>query len=874
MTTQWPFVGREDELSAVAQVLEDPAGSRGMVIAGPAGVGKTRLAVELARRRLTVQIVATRATRHLPLGAFAPVLSSQPPSGSLATMLGRAADAICARAPDDELTLLVDDAHLLDDISAALVFQLAQQNRARLLVTYRTGESAPEPVRLLWERELLDWLELPPLEERETEHVLTVALGGRISASAVARFTQACAGNMLLLRELVNACQQSGALELVDDVWVLRGPWPMAPRLVELVTARLGTVTDEEQRLLELLAYGEPMSLAMFDLLADPDLTRGLEQRGLIVAGEESAGVRVRLAHPLYAEVLQARCPTLRARERHRELAGALAQLGADRADDVLRLAVWRLDAGIDTDAATLVTAGRRAWAAHDLVLAERLARAAVAADGGFASAQLLAELLSSTDRSAEAEDVWMATETLPLTEEERAKHTGLRVWNLLLTMDRAAEGLAVLDRNRARLENPYWRAELDATAALCMIRLGQLADGMRLAEEVVTASHPNAHARVLGSVAAGLAAAAAGHYDRAAAAVGTTQGLAGKIAEDSPWLVPQVDRLACLTALHAGDLDTAERVARRRLAIMRDKSTWDEEVASWTATVAWVLRFRGLVRDAVLLLKEADAIRHDPATPLTLATAELAHAAALTGQAVLAEQALARASHDRPAERLTRFWVAFARPWVAWVSGSHPEPAMLAIGDAADAAVIGAHGYEAILLHDAVRFGAAADVADRLTELVDKTSGKLVPLYAAHARAVVARNGVALATLSSRFAEVGAMVLAAEAAVEAAEAFDRTGDRAAATAVAEARRLAALCQDARTPVLARLHARPEAELTARERQIAVLAAADRTSKEIAEQLTTSVRTVDNHLYRIYAKLGINSRAALRAVLDPGQGPE
>jgi DNA-binding CsgD family transcriptional regulator len=57
--------------------------------------------------------------------------------------------------------------------------------------------------------------------------------------------------------------------------------------------------------------------------------------------------------------------------------------------------------------------------------------------------------------------------------------------------------------------------------------------------------------------------------------------------------------------------------------------------------------------------------------------------------------------------------------------------------------------------------------------------------------------------------------------------------------------------------------------LTAQEREIAELAAAGRTNKEIAEQLFLSPRTVGAHLYKVFPKLGITSRAALRDALTP-----
>jgi DNA-binding NarL/FixJ family response regulator len=63
----------------------------------------------------------------------------------------------------------------------------------------------------------------------------------------------------------------------------------------------------------------------------------------------------------------------------------------------------------------------------------------------------------------------------------------------------------------------------------------------------------------------------------------------------------------------------------------------------------------------------------------------------------------------------------------------------------------------------------------------------------------------------------------------------------------------------------------PEArdQLTAQELQIAQLAADGLSNREIGEQLFLSHRTVSTHLYRVFPKLGITSRAELNAALAP-----
>jgi DNA-binding CsgD family transcriptional regulator len=58
------------------------------------------------------------------------------------------------------------------------------------------------------------------------------------------------------------------------------------------------------------------------------------------------------------------------------------------------------------------------------------------------------------------------------------------------------------------------------------------------------------------------------------------------------------------------------------------------------------------------------------------------------------------------------------------------------------------------------------------------------------------------------------------------------------------------------------------APVSSQERRVAELAADGKTTKEIAAQLSISARTVDGHLYRLFRKLGITSRAGLSKALQ------
>jgi DNA-binding CsgD family transcriptional regulator len=63
------------------------------------------------------------------------------------------------------------------------------------------------------------------------------------------------------------------------------------------------------------------------------------------------------------------------------------------------------------------------------------------------------------------------------------------------------------------------------------------------------------------------------------------------------------------------------------------------------------------------------------------------------------------------------------------------------------------------------------------------------------------------------------------------------------------------------------------ASLSAREREIADLVAAGRTNKEIAAELFLAPKTIENHLSRIFGKLGVRGRAAVAGAIGREVAP-
>ncbi|NUP38358.1 MAG: AAA family ATPase, partial [Streptomyces sp.] len=223
----WQFTGREDELELIRRSLT--AGRHGIVVTGPAGSGKTRLVTEAVRGSDRTRAAGTPETRHLPFAAFAHLL---PESVSL----HRAVQLLSGVR-----LLVVDDAHLLDDASAALVHQLAVHGRTRLIVVAADGGACPGAISRLWTGELLPRLTLEPLPREDTEQLLAAGIGGGMEPLTLNRLHHLCQGDLRLLRELVDAVRDHGLLTRLQpdtEEWAWRGPVP-ATATVRRRTAEL-----------------------------------------------------------------------------------------------------------------------------------------------------------------------------------------------------------------------------------------------------------------------------------------------------------------------------------------------------------------------------------------------------------------------------------------------------------------------------------------------------------------------------------------------------------------------------------------------------------------------------------------------------------
>lgn len=870
MLHPWPFVGRNRELQRVTAVLDEgrvPA----VVVAGMPGVGKTRLAAEclaMAEQRglATARVKAGHAASGLPFGALAPLLpGSTGPSVEPADMLWRAREAIVAHGAGRRLALFVDDAHHLDDASATLVHQLAATRAVFLLVTVRSASPAPDPVTALWKDELAERIDLEPLGRDSVETLLAEVLGGPVSAGTALQLSERSAGNALYLRELVLAGLESGALRCDDGVWLLTGAPGVSSRLVELIEARLGEVADPERKVLDALAFGEPLGVPCLLRLTTAAKLEELERRGLIVTAPDGRRVDACLSHPLYGEVIRARIPTLRGQAVRAGLADRVQALGARRRGDALRFATWRLDAGGTMPPGLMVEAATTARDRWDLDLARRLAEAALRAGAGFPAAVLLAEL-SVLQRDGEVAEEQLAA-LLPQATDDRARLrvAGARIDNLVGRLARIEDALAVADEAEAIMSDPVAIDQLRARRAFALHTWGRLREALAVIEPLLARAEGPEFAFAWYTGAACLTRS--GRFAEALL-LGEKLAAPAGAAPAQPSFRPSLDavvRTAALTA--AGKLAAAEAVAA---------AEYDAGVANGAVNVQAVFALH-LARAELVIGKVASAGRHATeactlfrerrwGALLRPALVELALAHALGGSVDSARAALAEVDTLGQRDDLNAVELGRARAWTEVAAGdlAAARTELRAVVELARSR--GDLVWESEALHDLARLGWPGEAADRLGELADLVEGDFAPTRAAHAAALVDADVAALMVVSRELEAMGAWLAGAEASASAAVVLRRAGDtRGSAAAELRAAELARRCEGAITPALRAIQT--QAMLSRREIEVAVLAASGLANKEIASRLTVSVRTAENHLQRVYEKLGVARRADLGQAL-------
>jgi DNA-binding CsgD family transcriptional regulator len=843
----------------------------GILVCGAEGVGKSRIARE-ALAAVASQGCETRWTvgtspgRTIPLGAF----TAWAPSGVTDTvqLLRGVIESLTTASPSAANVVLgVDDVHLLDDLSTFVVHQIVQQGAAKVILTVRDDEPIPAAIQEIWKAGQFDRLDLEQLSLSETTTLLSAALEGPVDSDAVQRLWKLTRGNVLYLQNIVEQEVADGRIVQEDGYWRWVGDLVMPPGLVELVESRIGAMPAPVSDVIDVLAVGEPVELATLTRITDAAAVEEAEIRGLITLEPAGSGIEVRLAHPLYGQVRRRRAPHSRLR-RLRGLVAAELAASSDRDDIrvVVRRATLSLDSDLTLDADLLARAAHGAVWLADLPLADRLAEGAIRAGAGPELNFVRAHALSWLGRGEEAESVLADIPISQLTDHDHARFAFLRSSNMLWALADPPRAKELIDE-AARTAPLHARTYIDAFLTVYWFAMDQPEAAVQASKTLALEDIPVVGAEISWVLAQ--IRADAGRATDAVAAADAGYAVATRTL-DAPHMrfnIVDAELSALLMSGRVADaLAVAERTRQQAVHLPGAAQLLGAAVAGRAALGA------GDLHSACLLLGQA-------AEGLSASHAigwgyryRVPHATALamrgsTREAVAALDALDKVTRRFRALDCER---SLARAWLVAGQGAVSEAITVALSAAERARDTGRFAAEVACLQAAVQFGDHSG-GPRLRELESIVEGPRVGLVARLADALRDEDGAELTSLSDDFERMGDVIAAADCAAHAALTYRRQGKRG--SALGSSARAAALAEQcgASTPALRQASA--PLPLTDREGEIVMLIGEGFSSREVAERLTLSVRTVESHIYRAMLKTGTTTRDELGALLsrDPAQ---
>lgn len=910
-------IGRDPELEAVERLLDGgSARLTALVLEGEPGIGKTtvwRDAVDMARERGCLVLTGrpAQAETTLAFASLADLLEPisdrtiaalpGPQRHALEVALLRAGPrAVAAQgravaagvvsllrvvARSQPLLLGIDDVQWLDPSSAAaLSFALRRLGDERLavLLSRRNNESSNADVLGL-ETEFphrFERMHLGPLNLGALYHLIRNHLGVSYPRPMLQRIERASGGNPLYAIELARA------YEALDRRPGPGEPLPMG-RLVDLIDVRIAALPAMTRQALLAVAS---MADATDGVVAGAVGARALISLGQVVrAGliERDEG-HIRFAHPLYAGAVVAAAPRDERLAMHRRLADIID----DPEEKALHLALGSDAPDEDVAAALESAAGRVAKRGAPAAAGELLDLAIrkTPPSDPIGAARRRVELVELTMRAGESEKaerlVAMVLDSVSegslraraLEKRARINFTAGTASAAIAACDEALRepdlGIELQARIHATrsivgVGDDVADAERDALNALDLLAQVEAPDPVVEVEAIqaligvmVWQGRPLPVDLVERGLELERAAPNPVVADRLSAAIGARYKYAGDFPAARHWLelthraaidegdegsMPYAVSHLPQLELWSGDWQAAERWAREHLDLA-ERTGQQSQRRQAIYNLALVHAHMGRIEEATREAEEA----------LAEATAAGADWEVWTLAAVLGFAALSNGDLEAAVGHLGRSIAIGARMQDAEPRrqiGDYAE-ALAAVGQLEEAARM-AEAYvsratsagNAMLLANALRARAMVAAAEhRLEDAVTAIEAALEAHGSVDVPFDRARTLLAAGQIRRRIGERRAARSALE---EARDVFRRLGaplwERRAAD---EARRI---------PIR-----RSAGEgLTEAEHRAAAMAAEGRSNREIADALFVSVKTVEANLSRVYAKLGVRSRAAL-----------
>jgi DNA-binding CsgD family transcriptional regulator len=845
---QWPILPRSEVATILDRLERRPR--KAVLLRGPSGIGKTTVASQVAsaavKDGLTVApIVALKSLATVPLGALAPLLTSEQFSAHSDIAMRHQAFLALLSSRSNEYLLLVDDAPLLDEVSAAGIYQLVRVLGVRCVLTARDEHPITGPLARLLHEDLVSTIDLDALSFDQSYELVQAHFGTLVQPDSVRALFESSHGNPMFLRELAFAAQRIGAVHSgPHGLEIERTRLPA--HTVDGVGDRLKLLSPSAHQLAELMAVSQLWTRE----LCEPDALDELVTAGIALILSDGF---VRLAHPLYTEALIA---GMNAGHRRERTAAAAESLGTLH-EDPLRYAGIRLS--LHASMEQLEWASRYAWSVGDHAAAVTLARSALENGGGFDSALALGSAESALGHPEAATSAF--ERALMFADNDRDIALAVSRWgqHRAYREHDPVAALALGENRIAELRDPTAVAVLSAEVVKWRLMTGQALsdDAADTPSSDDALDPPGALMQAIGQA---MMFTMAGAVDGARLAVQGGRVYAEGLRDVIPHASSLLDLNDFLILVAEGQTAQATHFASERRL-----EPYTEAAGLWSYALALIHVQRGDGARALELAALAvEQLNWRDFTGL-VGPAIALHATTLAQQGRITEaraalDSLAPALLDDPKVVLQR---AEALAWILVADGDADAAAEQLCAAGVLGAELGHPFLAAIAASAATRFSRPEVVVDLLERLAAGATSVLMTLFARFARAATESDAAALESVATDLHAAGLGACAVVALGDAISIYDAAGKSDSVRRAALARSTMR-ASGIETGVVT---TNSDLELSRRELEVAELAAQRVRSKQIAERLGLSTRTVDNHLMRIYRKLGISGRDELEAIL-------